>query len=157
MGAHIREFRKVTAAASCSREPCVGLAGRSWQPRGGRSVAERLDAALGGALLQRAVVRSVAGRSTVLCRKGRGSDTKPKTMLCKGDILPPRKPPTLPGALQRTQQRCMSISIQMSTCSLRKREPSLLGWVNVHLCWSITENGSFCFYGSFLECGNIFD
>ena len=57
MGTHIRECRKVTAAVPRSGEPYVGLAGRSRQPKGGKSVAERLDAALERALLQRAVVQ----------------------------------------------------------------------------------------------------
>jgi len=47
MGTHIREFRKVTAAIPHSREPCAGLAGGSLQPKGCRSLAGRLDAALG--------------------------------------------------------------------------------------------------------------
>lgn len=56
-GAHIRECRKVTAAVPRSGEPRAGQAGRSWQLKGGRSVAESLDAALRAALLQRAVVQ----------------------------------------------------------------------------------------------------
>lgn len=96
MSSHIREFRKVTAAVPCSEVPHAG------QPKGGRSVAERLDAALWGALLQRAVGPSVAERSAVLCWRGYGSDTRLKMVLCEGDILHPSKPQqSVVRALQR--------------------------------------------------------
>lgn len=62
MGSHIREFRKVTAAVFCSGVPHTG------QPKGGRSVAEKLNAALQGVLLQRAVGPSVALCHPVLKR-----------------------------------------------------------------------------------------
>lgn len=51
MGAHIKEFKKVTAAVPCSGKPCVGLAVRSQQPEGGKNRAEKLDASLPGALI----------------------------------------------------------------------------------------------------------
>lgn len=57
MGAHIREFRKVTAAVPCSREPPVGLAERPSSP-GVREVWMSGWMLLWGALLQRAVVQS---------------------------------------------------------------------------------------------------
>lgn len=91
--------RLYTTAVPRSGEPHAGLAGSSGQPRGGQSVAEGLGAALGGVLLQRAVGQSLAERSAVLCQTGCGSDTRPKTVLCEGDILHPCKPRALPGAL----------------------------------------------------------
>lgn len=97
MGAHIRAFRKVISAVPHSGKPCVGLAVRCQQPKGGKNGAERLDAALWGALLLRDIVQLVTERSAILCWKGCSSDMRLKSVLYGGDILHACKLPTLHG------------------------------------------------------------
>lgn len=158
MGAHIGEFRKVTAAVPLSGEPRAGLAGGSRQPKGGRSVAERLGGMLlwgelysGGLLYSRS--RKEAPSSAAKAAAVTGGRRR-----CSAEVTSRiHAKPQLSLVLSGERVAAVRVRKHMDACAcfLRRGEPSLPGWVNVHCHWRITENGSFCFYGSFLECGNI--
>lgn len=151
MGAHIREFRKVTTAVPNSGQAHMRLAGRSCQPKGMWLRGWLLLS--WGVLLRGLLYNWSQEEASTPGRTGCGSKMRLKMVLCRADVSHPCN-----SQLSREHIAVLPVHKHTDACACfpQEGEPSLPGWVNVDHFWSIPENGSFCFCGSFLECGNTF-
>lgn len=150
MGTHIRDFRKVTPAVPNSRQAHVRLAGRSCQPKG---VWLRSWMLLFWGVLIWEMLYShrkkhwpLAGKAVLVTWDRRWCSAEGVSHIQANPQL----------SREHTTVLVVHKHMDAWACFPQEGEPSLPGWVNVDCHWSIPENGSFCFYGSFLECGNTY-